>query len=111
MFLPQEEGLRLQTRKLIEECVEHMGHDLITWRVVPTNNRTLGLSARATEPVIEQLFISAAGHLKLEVEQQVFGGREGSVCVCGGETAGGIGERECMRWWEQQAGKEGGREE
>ena len=74
MFLPQEEGLRLQTRKLIEECVEHMGHDLITWRVVPTNNRTLGLSARATEPVIEQLFISAAGHLKLEVEQQVRGG-------------------------------------
>ena len=74
VFLPQEEGLRLQTRKLIEECVEHMGHDLITWRVVPTNNRTLGLSARATEPVIEQLFISAAGHLKLEVEQQVRGG-------------------------------------
>lgn len=71
VFLPQEEGLRLQTRKLIEEAVAHMGHDLITWRVVPTNNRTLGLSARATEPIIEQLFISAKGHLKLEAEQQV----------------------------------------
>lgn len=72
VFLPQDEGLRLQARKIIEDAAAHMGHDIITWRAVPTNNRSLGLSARKTEPVIEQLFLSAKGHLQtLEVEQQV----------------------------------------
>ncbi|GAX83612.1 hypothetical protein CEUSTIGMA_g11036.t1, partial [Chlamydomonas eustigma] len=71
-FLPQEEGLRLQTRRMIEEAVGQMGHEFFTWRRVPTNNRPLGQSAKATEPVIEQLFISATGHLKLEAEQQLY---------------------------------------
>ncbi|GAX86014.1 hypothetical protein CEUSTIGMA_g13429.t1, partial [Chlamydomonas eustigma] len=72
IFLPQEEGLRLQTRRMIEEAVGQMGHEFFTWRRVPTNNRPLGQSAKATEPVIEQLFISATGHLKLEAEQQLY---------------------------------------
>jgi glutamate synthase (NADPH/NADH) large chain len=56
---------------MIDDAVGHMGHEFFTWRRVPTNNRPLGQSAKATEPVIEQLFISATGHLKLEAEQQV----------------------------------------
>jgi glutamate synthase (NADPH/NADH) len=72
VYLPQDEGMRLQTKRIIEEAVTHMGHDFITWRPVPTNNRSLGASARATEPIIEQIFIGATGHLILEPEQQLY---------------------------------------
>jgi len=73
IFLPRDETLRYKTRVIIEEVSAAMGHDLIGWRVVPTNNRSLGLSARKTEPVIEQLFITAQGKLqKLEAEQQLY---------------------------------------
>jgi glutamate synthase domain-containing protein 1 len=36
------------------------GQTLLGWRAVPTDNRLVGESARATQPVFEQLFIGAA---------------------------------------------------
>ncbi|KAG1678741.1 hypothetical protein FOA52_012780 [Chlamydomonas sp. UWO 241] len=92
VFLPRDEGLRLQARKIIEREVARMGHDLIAWRVVPTSNRSLGASARRTEPVIEQLFISAEGKLKLGPEQQMYVLRK---CIEAKLAAKGINDDEC----------------
>eukprot|EP00798_Chlamydomonas_sp_ICE-L_P026060 gene26060-11762_t len=73
VYLPQDETQRHKCRSIIEKVTSDMGHESITWRVVPTNNRSLGLSAKETEPVIEQYFISATGnYTHLEPEQQLF---------------------------------------
>ena len=37
---------------------EKLGHTVLAWRLVPTNNYNLGESAKAVEPHIEQVFIS-----------------------------------------------------
>ncbi len=83
LFMPQDETLRNKTRLIIDTTVAELGHEGIAWRVVPTNNRSLGLSARKTEPVIEQIFITASGKLdKLEAEQQVGHDRNGVGSRC-----------------------------
>ncbi len=38
-----------------------LGHTVLTWRRVPTNNAGLGDSAKATEPLVEQCFLSKSG--------------------------------------------------
>ena len=49
-----------------------LGHETVAWRSVPTDNSSLGQSARNTEPVIEQWFVTAEGNFgALETEQQV----------------------------------------
>uniref|UniRef100_A0A7R9Z740 glutamate synthase (ferredoxin) n=1 Tax=Chlamydomonas euryale TaxID=1486919 RepID=A0A7R9Z740_9CHLO len=73
IFLPRDEGLRRKARTIIEKAVQKLGHDILTWRKVPTDNRRLGASAVRTEPVVEQLFISAHGSLKhLKPETQMY---------------------------------------
>lgn len=73
VYLPRDEHLRHKSRTVIDTVVAEMGHDAISWRVVPTNNRSLGASALSTEPIIEQLYISSRGKLKhLQPEQQLY---------------------------------------
>ena len=37
-----------------------LGHSVLAWRSVPTHNADLGQSAKATEPRMEQCFLSAS---------------------------------------------------
>jgi glutamate synthase (NADPH) large chain len=73
VFLPHEERDRTTIKALIARIVAEEGQALLGWRAVPTDNRLVGESARATQPVFEQLFIGAAdgvagtdGSLRLE---------------------------------------------
>lgn len=50
---------------------ESLGHSVLGWRTVPTNNSGLGKSALQTEPVIEQVFLTATPRSKADFEQQV----------------------------------------
>jgi glutamate synthase (ferredoxin) len=63
VFLPHEERDRETIRTLIARIVAEEGQTLLGWRRVPTDNRLLGESARATQPVFEQLFIGAGDGL------------------------------------------------
>jgi glutamate synthase domain-containing protein 1 len=74
VFMPTDEANRNKAKCIMERVAAKLGHDSLTWRVVPTSNKTLGKSAVAVEPHIEQWFLSARG-LKdnLETEQQVGG--------------------------------------
>ncbi|KAG2492850.1 hypothetical protein HYH03_009004 [Edaphochlamys debaryana] len=73
IFMPQEEALRNKVRDIVERVASQLGHVTLTWRVVPTNNRSLGQSAISTEPIIEQWFLTSTGnHAALETEQQMF---------------------------------------
>jgi glutamate synthase domain-containing protein 1 len=58
----------------MERVAAKLGHDSFTWRTVPTNNRSLGKSAVAVEPIVEQWFLSSRGIKEaLDTEQQVGG--------------------------------------
>src|SRR6185295_1128952 len=57
VFLPKGQAEREQLRQLIERIVAAEGHAVLGWRVVPGDDSTLGASARATKPAIEQIFI------------------------------------------------------
>src|SRR5712664_2990815 len=61
VFLPTEEESRAECEKLFEEIVVEEGHGVLGWRSVPTDNSSIGFTARASEPVIRQLFIARSG--------------------------------------------------
>lgn len=57
IFLPKEPTLRLQCEGIVERIVYQEGHKTLGWRFVPTDNKSIGETARGTEPVIRQVFI------------------------------------------------------
>ena len=59
IFLPQEAADRDRIKALVGRIVEAEGATLLGWRAVPTDNRLLGQSAVAAQPVFEQVFIGA----------------------------------------------------
>src|SRR6185436_18686956 len=57
IFLPQEKKPRLACEKIFEEIVAEEGEKVLGWRNVPTDNKSLGATARASEPFMRQVFI------------------------------------------------------
>lgn len=53
------------------QIAEKLGHVVLGWRRVPTDNLDLGKSALDTEPVIEQVFVTKSQRSEAEFEQQV----------------------------------------
>jgi glutamate synthase (ferredoxin) len=58
VFLPRAEGERERVRRLFEAIAREEGQDVLGWRQVPTDLTSLGASAVAAAPVIEQIFIA-----------------------------------------------------
>ncbi len=63
IFLPQDAGRRGRCERQLEEIVQAEGQQVLGWRTVPTDGRTLGKTARAGEPVVRQLFIGRSADL------------------------------------------------
>nr|KYP72156.1 Glutamate synthase [NADH], amyloplastic [Cajanus cajan] len=54
-------------------CVaESLGHSVLGWRSVRTDNTGLGKSALQTEPVIEQVFLTPSAQSKVDLERQMY---------------------------------------
>ena len=60
VFLPHDEWDRQAIKDTIGRVVEEEGAQLLGWRDVPTDNRLLGASAIAAQPVFEHVFIGAS---------------------------------------------------
>jgi glutamate synthase (NADPH) large chain len=58
VFLPTDPGDRGACERLFEEIVREEGQEVLGWRTVPVDDSPLGPTARATEPVIRQVFIA-----------------------------------------------------
>ncbi|HQK93589.1 MAG TPA: glutamate synthase large subunit [Armatimonadota bacterium] len=58
VFLPQDPALRAQMEGRFETIVAEEGLTFLGWRTVPTDNATVGQTARACEPVVRQCFIA-----------------------------------------------------
>ena len=57
VFLPQDRSERAACEKLFAAIVKEEGQKLLGWRTVPTDNSSLGETARASEPLVRQVFI------------------------------------------------------
>jgi len=64
VYLPPDTSSRYKCEKLFEEIVENEGHRMLGWRTVPTTNATLGETARASEPIVRQVFIARDPKIK-----------------------------------------------
>jgi glutamate synthase domain-containing protein 2/glutamate synthase domain-containing protein 1/glutamate synthase domain-containing protein 3 len=59
VFLPHDESDRDRIKDRIAGIIEEEGQQLLGWRDVPTDNRLVGPSARATQPVFQHIFVAA----------------------------------------------------
>jgi glutamate synthase (ferredoxin) len=57
VFLPPDKSERYKCEKLFEEIVDTEGQRLLGWRTVPSCDASLGNTAKASEPVVRQVFI------------------------------------------------------
>ena len=66
VFLPTNSDDRRQCEQLFEQIIREEGHAVLGWRTVPTENSSLGPTAKAVQPVIRQVFIrrEAGGQTK-----------------------------------------------
>ncbi|KAK7384996.1 hypothetical protein VNO78_30703 [Psophocarpus tetragonolobus] len=71
-FLPKSEKRREESKRIFSKVAESLGHTVLGWRSVPTDNTGLGKSALQTEPVIEQVFLTPSAQSKVDLERQMY---------------------------------------
>jgi glutamate synthase (NADPH) large chain len=92
LFMPHDEQFRRDIKDVYVEEIARAGMTLIGWRDVPTDNATLGVSVKPTEPVHQQVFIGRGKKIKSEdeferrlyilrkaISQSIYGRRERRV--------------------------------
>jgi glutamate synthase (ferredoxin) len=57
VFLPRDPNERRTCETMFENIVVEEGQKFLGWRAVPTRNASLGATARASEPVVQQAFV------------------------------------------------------
>src|ERR1041385_6867344 len=57
IFLPRNRAQRAECEKIFAGIVAEEGQRVLGWRTIPTNNASLGKTARASEPVMRQILI------------------------------------------------------
>ncbi|XP_040970575.1 glutamate synthase 1 [NADH], chloroplastic [Gossypium hirsutum] len=70
-LLPTSESRREESKNVFTKVAESLGHRVLGWRPVPTDNSGLGNAALQTEPVIEQVFLAPTSRSKADLEQQI----------------------------------------
>jgi glutamate synthase (ferredoxin) len=64
VYLPPDAAKRKECEKVFAKIVVEEGQQIIGWRDLPTDNTTLGDTAKASEPAMRQVFIQRAAELK-----------------------------------------------
>ena len=76
LFLPREKAIRETCEEVLAQALESESLEVVGWRDVPCDNRTLGDIARSAEPVIRQIFVSGKGLSGELLERRLFRGRK-----------------------------------
>jgi len=67
VYLPPDPKQRELCEKTFEKIIKEEGETFLGWRTVPTINTTLGNTAKASEPIVRQVFIGKEPSLKDEI--------------------------------------------
>ncbi len=68
VFLPPDPNRRKELERIFEDIVRDEGQYVLGWRTVPTNNASLGNTAKLCEPFIRQVFIGRNPKLKDDMD-------------------------------------------
>jgi glutamate synthase domain-containing protein 2/glutamate synthase domain-containing protein 1/glutamate synthase domain-containing protein 3 len=68
VFLPRNPTKRRKLEEQLGHIVQSAGLTLLGWRTVPTNNATLGETARASEPFVRQVFIGRSPQIRSDMD-------------------------------------------
>ena len=63
VFLPREAESARQCEEAFEAIAREEGQRVLGWRTVPTDDATIGLTARASRPLVRQIFIERSREL------------------------------------------------
>ncbi len=74
VFLPRDVKQRRKLELAFEKIVHAEGQEFLGWRTVPTDNRSLGETAKAAEPAIRQPLIGRGADVKdvLDFERRLY---------------------------------------
>jgi glutamate synthase domain-containing protein 2/glutamate synthase domain-containing protein 1/glutamate synthase domain-containing protein 3 len=74
VFLPHDRTMRRRFEKMFEAIAAEEGQEVLGWRTVPTDNSSLGNTARASEPFMRQVFVKRSPAIKddLEFERKLY---------------------------------------
>jgi glutamate synthase (ferredoxin) len=61
VFMPHDAKQRAECEKIFAGIVAEEDQRVIGWRTIPTNNASLGATAKASEPLMRQVFIGRGG--------------------------------------------------
>src|SRR3954462_2926925 len=93
VFLPPKRSERTECEKIFAQLVAEEGQKLLGWRTVPTNNLSLGATAKASEPFMRQVFIGRnaklTDDLAFERKLYVIRKRAENALRYSGKVAGG----------------------
>ncbi|MGA9777677.1 MAG: glutamate synthase large subunit [Limisphaerales bacterium] len=62
-FMPHDAAQRAECERIFGDIVAEEGQRVLGWRTVPTNNASLGATAKASEPFMRQVFIARSAKL------------------------------------------------
>src|SRR5579862_3248091 len=68
LFMPRDTAWRNVIKSIIADQIKDEGLTLLGWRDVPTDNSSLGVTVKPTEPANMQVFIGRGDHIKTEDE-------------------------------------------
>ena len=71
LFLPQEPNARLFCEGIVEKILSEENQKFLCWREVPVNVNACGQLARATRPIVMQIFIDKNNQSKDEFEKKL----------------------------------------
>ncbi|HEX3029199.1 MAG TPA: glutamate synthase large subunit [Clostridia bacterium] len=68
IFLPPDAQKRADCEKRFEDIVREEGQTFLGWRTVPTDDKSLGKSAKSCMPFIRQAFIKRSSEIKTTID-------------------------------------------
>ena len=93
VYLPPDAGQRKVSEKIFEDIIKEEGQRLLGWRTVPTNDASMGPSAKASEPLVRQIFIGrdakTSDDMAFERKLYVIRRRVENAIRYSGKTGGG----------------------
>ncbi|MBI1947126.1 MAG: glutamate synthase large subunit [Deltaproteobacteria bacterium] len=72
LFLPRDADARAAAEKILEAVVAEEGQRVLGWRDVPVDERHLGEQARATAPVMRQVYVARRRLVPAAFERKLF---------------------------------------
>ncbi len=63
IYLPRDPAAREYCEQKLEAVIREEGQEALGWRTVPVDNSSLGNTAKASEPVVRQIFIGRGANL------------------------------------------------